>query len=151
MKVFNNETYIATWEQSKWLVLSSFLFMIPSIYAYLHNLYFYSVLLSTTSIVSANYWRKALANSWRRNMDLALAKVSFIIFLSNGIIYVKKIEYIITGYSGLVILVYCYLLAGNLWKAKQSSWYIFHVFFHFIIMYEQLIIIHSMLLYRKIK
>jgi len=78
-------------------------------------------------------------------MDLALAKVSFIIFLSNGIIYVKKIEYIITGYSGLVILVYCYLLAGNLWKAKQSSWYFYHALFHFIIMYEQLIILDSMI------
>jgi len=145
MKLYNNENYIATWEQSKWLVLSSFSFMIPSIYAYLNKLYFYSILLSCTSVISANFWRKATANSWRRYIDLGFSKLSFLVFLSDGIIYVRKIEYVLTGYSGLVVLVYCYLLAGKLWKEKENNWYFYHALFHFIVMYEQIIILDSMI------
>ena len=143
MKIHDNELYIDTWDQTKWLVLSSFSFMVPSVYAYIHKMYFYSVLLLLTSLVSANYWRKAIANSWRRYMDLVLAKISFIVFLSNGIIYVKRFDYIITGYSGLILLVYSYLLACKLWTAKQNNWYMYHALFHLIMMYEQLIILDS--------
>jgi hypothetical protein len=144
MKLYNNELYIDTWDQTKWLVLSSFSFMIPSVYAYIHKMYFYSVLLLLISLISANYWRKAIANSWRRYIDVVLAKISFIVFLSNGIIYVKRIDYLITGYSGLIILVYSYLKAGKLWKAKETHWYRYHALFHLIMMYEQLIILDSM-------
>lgn len=35
-------------------------FTIPSIYAFINNLYSYSILLLFTSLISANYWRKAL-------------------------------------------------------------------------------------------
>ena len=58
-----NEKYIATWEHSKWLVASSFFFMIPAGYACMNQLYFYCVLLGFTSLISANYWRKA-TYSW---------------------------------------------------------------------------------------
>lgn len=106
------ETYIALWQHSKWLVLSSFFFIIPSIYAYNNQLYNHSILLLFTSLISANYWRKA-TYSWRRNLDLIFAKISFITFVYNGIIYVKFIPYVITGYPMLIILLYCYTVIIN--------------------------------------
>ena len=36
---YNNEIYIAHWEQTRWLVLSSFFFMIPATYAFINQLY----------------------------------------------------------------------------------------------------------------
>lgn len=51
----HNEKHILIWEHSKWLVVSSFFFMIPSAYAFVNQLYAYSVLLGFTSLISANY------------------------------------------------------------------------------------------------
>jgi hypothetical protein len=51
----NKEIYIAQWCNSKWLVASSFFFMIPAGYACMNQLYFYTALLGFTSLVSANY------------------------------------------------------------------------------------------------
>jgi len=137
-----NEIYIASWEHSKWLVLSSFFFTFPSIYAYINNLYYYSILLVFTSLISANYWRKA-TYSIRRNLDLFFAKLSFIIFLSNGIVYVKCVPYVITGYSGLILLLYCYYLSGKLLNIGNENWYKYHFIFHLIMAYEQFIILDS--------
>lgn len=140
----NKDIYIAQWEQSRWLVLSSFFFTIPSIYAFINNLYSYSILLLFTSLISANYWRKA-TYSWRRNMDLVFSKISFVIFFSNGIVYVKSVNYVITGYSGIIILLYCYYLSGKLLQLKNNNWYKYHMMFHLIVAYEQLIILDSIL------
>jgi hypothetical protein len=138
----NNEHYIALWKHSKWLVLSSFFFMIPSIYAFYYQLYYYSILLLFTSIISANYWKKA-TYSWRRNLDLFFSKISFITFAYNGIIYVRYIPYVITGYPLLIILIYCFYTSGKLSEKKKNNWYIYHFFFHIIMAYEQFIILDS--------
>jgi hypothetical protein len=138
----NDELYIAEWNHSKWLVLSSGFFVIPSVYSYYIEFYGFSILLLLTSLVSANYWRKA-TYSWRRTTDLVFAKISFTIFVSNGLIYVRNIPYIITGYSGLVLLIYCYYLSDTLSKMKNEDWFKYHMLFHLIMTYEQLIIIDS--------
>jgi hypothetical protein len=85
--------YIACWQHTKWLFLSSFFFTIPAIYAYINNLYFHSILLLFTSLISANYWRKA-TYSWRRNMDLIFAKFSFIVIGGNYMIH-KALDFYI--------------------------------------------------------
>lgn len=122
-----------------------FFFLFPSIYAYLNNLYFLGNLLCVTSVISANYWRKA-TYSWRRNMDLIFAKISFVTFVINAFLYVSNIFYLFTGYIGLFILLYCYYLSSKQLELKQPNWYQYHVVFHFIMMYEQFLIIHSIVL-----
>ena len=138
----NDEKYIATFVHTKWLVLSSFFFIIPASYAYIFNLYSYSILLFLTSFISANYWRKA-TYSWRRNMDLVFSKLSFVIFFSDGVVYVNSVNYVITGYIGIILLLYCYYLSGKLFKLKNNNWYKYHMIFHLIIAYEQIIILDS--------
>ena len=142
-----NDIYIAHWIHTRWLVLSSFFFIIPATYAYINNLYMHSILLGVTSLISANYWRKA-TYSLRRNIDLVFAKISFIVFVSHGVFYVRKIYYVIFGYSGLVVLLYCYYLSGKLLELNNNNWYKYHFIFHFIMTYEQMIIIDSILYYK---
>jgi len=144
----NEDIYIAKWEDTRLLVLSSFFFTVPSIYAFIINLYSYSFLLLCTSLISANYWRKA-TYSWRRDMDIIFAKISFVVFFSNGVYYVKSVSYVITGYSGIIVLLYCYYLSGKLFKLKNNNWYKYHLMFHLIMAYEQLIIIDS--IHRSLK
>jgi hypothetical protein len=140
----NTEKYIADWVHTKWLVLSSFFFTVPGMYAYINKLHSYSVLLFFTSLISANYWRKA-TYSWRRNMDLMFAKISFVVFASSGVLYVRKLHYVIPGYTGLLGLLYCYYLSGKLLELKKDNWYKYHFVFHAIMTYEQIIIIDSIL------
>jgi hypothetical protein len=76
-------------------------------------------------------------------MDLVFSKLSFIIYLPNGIIYVSYTPYLITGYLGLIILLYSFYLSGKLYKLQNNNWYKYHMLFHFMVMYEQLIVLMS--------
>lgn len=144
----NDEIYIAYWEETKWLVLSSYFFIIPSYYAYINKLYLHSIILFLTSVISVNYWKKA-TYSWRRNMDLIFSKFSFIVFVSNGIFYVRRLHYVIIGYSGLIFLLYFYYLSIKLSELKNNNWYKYHFGFYLIMTFEQIIIINSIMNFKN--
>ena len=111
---------------------SSFLFMIPAIYALCKAYYFHCFKLTFTSVISANYWKNAI-HSWRRNADLVVSKIAFTVYVYNGIIYIKPLKnywIFITGYSGLLVLVYCYYLSNVLFREKNENWYKYHIAFH---------------------
>jgi hypothetical protein len=136
--------YIAPYKQTKYLVLSSYFFIIPALYAIYKKLFYYSSVLVLTSIISANYWRKA-TYSWRRTLDLIFAKFSFIVFVINGIIYIKYIPYVVIGYPLCLVLSYCYYLSGKLLEEKNNNWYKYHFLFHLLMTIEQIIIIDSII------
>ncbi len=137
------EKYVAPWPQTKWLVLSSGFFLLPAGYAYLQRLNSFSLLLVATSLISANYWRKA-TYSWRRQMDLLFAKYSFAVFVGNGIVYVRQVEFAVPAYSGLLLILYCYYRSSQKWTLQEESWYRYHFCFHLLMACEQWIILRSM-------
>ncbi|NCA21970.1 MAG: hypothetical protein EBS86_12635 [Crocinitomicaceae bacterium] len=139
--MIDNGQYIAKFEHTKNLVISSFFFIVPSIYAWYYDANKYSILLLLTTLISANYWRKA-TYSWRRNTDLVFSKISFAIFFCNGIVYVKQIQYQIVGYIGIVGVIYCYYQSAFLLAKKNNNWWKYHFAFHFLIMIEQIIVLH---------
>ena len=53
------EKYVALYSESKYIVISSCLFLIPSIYGFINNKYFFAITSLLTSIFSINYWRDA--------------------------------------------------------------------------------------------
>ena len=119
--------------------------MFPAIYSYYYELYSYAVLLTLTSLISANYWRDA-THGWRRDADLLFAKISFTVFVANGLYYVRITPYVIVGYPGLFLLSYCYYLSGKYLTEKNGLWWRFHMLFHLIMMCEQMMIIDSIVL-----
>jgi hypothetical protein len=139
----NQEIYIAPWQQTRWLVASSMVFLVPSMYAFRHNLPFYSALLFVNAIVSANYWRKA-TYSMRRNVDMIYAKISFVIFFYNGVVHITTPFRIVSGYIGMATLLYCYYLSGKHFSMKNNNWYKYHASFHALLMVEQLLVLHGM-------
>ena len=78
-------------------------------------------------------------------MDLVFAKISFIVFLLQGVFYVRTTYYIISGYTSLVVLLYCYYLSEKLLELNNNNWYKYHFVFHLIMTYGQIIIIDSIL------
>jgi hypothetical protein len=122
-------------ETSRWLTCSSFLFVFPAFYAYTIELYSYSALLVFTSLVSANFWRKP-DYSWRRDLDLVVAKISFVVFTTKGAIHARYTPYVITGFSSFMVLCYCYYLSEKHLQMKHDYWYKYHLLFHAIMTYE---------------
>ena len=142
MTTLYKNRYIAPPEYTKWLFLSSLFFIIPAIYAYINNFYFYAIILLITSIVSANFWRKP-TYSWRRNLDLVISKITFVIFTINGFIYIRSLYLMIAGYISLICLIYCYYLSEKYLKTKKNNWYKYHFIFHVLLNLELVIIIYS--------
>ena len=140
----NHDLYVASFDETKWLILSSCLFIIPAIYSYYNNLYIYSLILVLTTIISINFWRDA-TYSWRRIMDRIFAKIAFMFFFINGIIYITYFPFIILSYLGLVATIWCYYLS-NKYCGKDSIWWKYHVIFHSIITCLQLLVINSVVM-----
>ncbi len=121
---------LAPWCQTKWILLSSGLFMIPSFLSYYKGLYLLSGLGFLTSIVSMNYWRKC-CRGWRRNLDLYLSKLMCVVKLYYFIIYATKwTQYI--NYSIICSFAFISYLMAN---QNIKYWYLFHILFHIIIVY----------------
>lgn len=81
-------------------------------------------------------------------MDLIVARVSFSVFVTTGILHVRDLPHLIAGYTGLCILVYSYHISGKLWKENDPNWYKYHVLFHVLLMFEQLLILESVIVPR---
>jgi len=131
---------LAPWAETRWITLSSCLLLLPSYYAYLRQFYIYSAIILGTSIVSANYWRHA-TYSWRRTLDLWMAKITFTFFTVNGIL-IYNIPFMVAAYGGLIPLIYCYYLSDTKFRANNTQWVLYHFLFHCMLIYETLLIIH---------
>ena len=131
-----------THNYAKCLVVSSLSFLIPAICAFYRKQYLDSVSICIISCISANFWRKP-TYSWRRDVDIVVARVSLVVYVVKGLIYVRYVPYMVTGLPGLVGILYCYYLSDVLLYAKNANWYKFHMAFHYIITYEFLIILDS--------
>jgi hypothetical protein len=142
--IIPEEKYIAQWEQSKWLVASSSLFLLPAIYGYQNKLYLCSLISTLTTLFSINYWRKATTESWRKQMDLIFSKISFVIFTYKGVIYVTQGTACVIGYSNVLAIAYCYYLSEKLFAEKNPNWVKYHAIFHVFVAYGQLIVLQKM-------
>ena len=133
--MITDELYIATnyvsWDYTKYIVFSSLFFMVPAVYAYTKSLYLYTAMLSSTSLMSINYWKKATF-SWRRTLDVINAHTMIAIFGYNGLviknnIYIKVFSFTIFGSA-----IYLYTLSDKyrLVKYIKPTWYRYHMTFH---------------------
>jgi len=135
---------IAEWEHSKWLLLSSFLFLIPTVYGLYKELYVWSIMLCITTIISANYWRDACVG-WRRDLDLWYAKLMFIVFCSAMVYYVDYEPYAIFGYTAFFVILFMYYKSAQAHYYKYAHWWMYHVGFHILLTIEELIILDSII------
>ena len=74
-------------------------------------------------------------------MDVIMAKISFAVYVISGITYVTWLPFVITGYSALFALIYCYYMSNK--HADTELWWKYHMMFHLLISYTQIIAIKS--------
>ena len=150
--IFNFETdkYIAPYSESKYIVFSSCFFLIPSIYGFINNQYFFAITSLLTSIFSINYWREA-KYCYRRSCDMIMARMSFMIYIVSGCYYTAINGYvptIIIWYGLVLSLCYFYYMSCNSVicvdesiNALSNVWYKYHFMFHFIILCGMMMVI----------
>ncbi len=61
--------------------------------------------------------------------------------------YVTYAPYLITGYLGTIVLIYCYYMSNKL--HHEPIWLKYHMAFHLIMAYNQMLIINSIVCYEK--
>ena len=136
------------WNKSRWLVLSSAMMITP---LYIHQHVNYNTIITCiTSLISINYWRRAVYG-WRRTMDIITANIAGIIMFVNGIIYIRYTPYVMISASGLLMLLYSFYLSCIYYAAKRQSWWKYHMLFHTIAICELFILLDSINDYNKNK
>ena len=162
LSISNKESNFQTsrgWNQTKWIVVSSMFFSIPAVW-HLTNYYLYvvykregyissqvitdeneeyiqtviyvSVILLSTSLISANYWRNA-TRGWRRNLDLLFAKFSFLIGCYYGIKYITYIPYLVINSFIIILLPYVYGKSTKFVSENNTIWVKYHFTFHILL------------------
>ena len=142
-------TAVVPREEGRWIAISSLFFIGPGIYSYYKSLPYHSLMIFICSAISTNYWREP-TYGWRRNMDLMYAKFIFTVFFTSGLYYIRNPYYIAISYPSAVILIYCYYMSNKLSSNKNkilnsSIWYKYHMMYHAIMIFEQILIINSMI------
>ena len=140
--IYDTDVYLVDWRESRWLVFTSLCSLIPTAYSLYHSLFFLSSVSLFTSIISANYWRKATLSS-RRDLDLVYAKLSFIIYSYNGLYYVRGYRVIIF-LPGVIYLIYNYYYSNQLYYEKKREWLSYHIWFHMMVLTEHMVVLESM-------
>jgi hypothetical protein len=73
--------------QSRTLLLTSSLSVIPIYVACDRGLWFHAMTSSGTYLCSVLYWYHPI-HGWRRNLDLVYAKYSFVVYFATGLMYI---------------------------------------------------------------
>jgi len=121
---------ISSWNTSKLLTASSFFFTIPGVYSYIHyNMIYSPLLLFSTSLISANYWRNAL-DDWRRQLDLYFSKISFCYFIYNTFLFVPEQTIVMVCLPNLYGLGYCFYKSHDCYEKQDKLWKYYHFGFH---------------------
>ena len=144
MSIIPNK-YVAHWDETKYVTMSSFVFLVPSMYSYCNEIYTHAIILFLASIISANFWRDA-SYSYRRILDRIISKIAFILLFKDALIYVRHVPRVMIVFNIFVAFMSCYYYS-NKYCGKSPVWWKYHVSFHLLATVEQLIIINSMIDY----
>jgi hypothetical protein len=135
---------LVPYQESRFPMYSSGLFLIPAIHSFQRKQYFHSGLLIVTAGISINYWRHA-SYGWRRNLDLTFSKLSFIIFiLTKYAIFESSNDTWVTAHIKLSNIINHFLLSKLLFENNNPYWKYAHVMFHGFMTLEQWDIINSL-------
>lgn len=148
--IIDHTQLVAPADHTNYITISSFLFLVPSIYAFKKDQYAISGALFFAAIMSANHWINP-TYSWRRIADHISAKIAFIVCLVNGLILASStsIFIVISELLCFCAFLYCYYMSNKYCNKSISinntdpCWWKYHVLFHFFSVCSQMLIIYS--------
>ena len=150
---------VAPFKLTKWLLLSSTSFIIPSIYGFYKHTYGYAVLSTTILICSLNFWRDA-KYGMRRNIDVCVAHSGALIYTINALhilykLHIKTnsnisfIPYFTYGLYPIFCTIFgMHIIAENRYTIFPNThyWVKYHMIFHVFCALGQSLTIYSSVL-----
>lgn len=131
---------IAEPHESKYLVASSCLFFLPSIYAYWNQLYLPSLGMALCSMASINHWKDP-EYGFCRNMDVIVSRTCSSIGILHFMVYACPLQRYAMGLGscGMFVLymVSCYH------RTFYFPWVTYHVLFHVSVMLNGMYYVYS--------
>ena len=134
---------IAPFKQTRWLILSSFSFLCPSLFGLYRGKYLLSTVSTCVFLCSLNFWRHA-RYGLRRNIDIIVAYIASLTYIIYGNLYVNNSIVLYTGFPIGCVIYGLYNTSKNKYYANKHnfSWVKYHMLFHFITACEQVILIN---------
>ena len=130
-----SDRLLVPFNESKYIVCSSTLFLYPSYLAYSRGLYIHSAILLFTSLIAINYWRNA-TDCWRRHLDLFWAKATFVIYGTYGVYYIRNPYTLYIFCQNIYWMGYFYNTACQYHGQNEKKWIIYHILFHLFATYD---------------
>jgi hypothetical protein len=137
---------VAEWKETKYVVVSSSLFMVPAIYGLYNNLYLLPLVLFIASSISINHWRDA-TYSWSRIADRIFSKITFATFFYYFIKHSSCNLYFLLQINGLFKVVYYYYMSNK--YDDTPIWWKYHIKFHTFCVFSELLIIQNVISHCK--
>lgn len=135
-----NETFIIPFDQTKYVVFSSCLFLAPASVCYFNGFYIAGYCGFMTTIASINYWLDCKPG-WRRNCDLIASRIMCVIgcyyFLTNIQSFYDYITFTVLGVTTFKL--YC------LASFQSVQWVKYHILFHCMLTFSGLLAANKMI------
>lgn len=127
------------------IVITSLSFMVPGSLCFHLNMRKQGMMVCANSIISTLFWMNAKEDSWRRQLDLAFAKLSMILFMHTQYMHFTNLNQ--AGFATVFNLLtyHCYLLSKYYHERGYKCWKKFHVGFHMCVLGNISYFIHQML------
>ena len=127
------------WDESKYIVVSSTLFLLPSVYAYVQHLYVHSCGFGFVTFASINYWKHPQLG-FRRDLDVITARSFSTLGILDYMMRTSRIQqlYMMLGSGCMVGL---YRMSYHRYH-HQLPWVKYHVAFHIMVTLNGLYAIH---------
>lgn len=138
-KIERTKFYIQPFE-SRRLIATSYLSLAPISYALWQNSWFFAITSTGTLVCSVLYWSNPV-HGWRRDLDLAYAKYSFVSYYIGGAFYIPYGRpYIIFHCGGISIICSYYMT-----YVFPKYWLQLHMTFHVLSIIMKLYILSYLL------
>jgi len=121
--------------QSRTLLLTSSLIIVPIYVACDRGLWFHAVSSTGTYLCSVLYWYHPI-HGWRRNLDLVYAKYSFVVYFASGLWYIPIFDRNDSVIDIDMRSVYFWMASMAIAQAYRMTyvyphiWIRFHILFH---------------------
>lgn len=124
------------------LTISSAFFLFPAAFAYYHTIYSMCFLSVFTTAVSVAFWYRP-RDGIRRMLDLIVAKVSFVIYFTVGLVNIRDTSVFIAGLIGAVLMIGAYSIGLKLFDVRSARWVYAHMVFHFFVACGQVLVLYG--------
>jgi hypothetical protein len=135
------EKVLLEWHFSKYLLVTSFLLLLPAWFAYSKQLYLFSAIIGISSLISINYWRHSTF-SYRRYLDFIVQTVCIVLVIVLLLYYDYHYyaiddPYVFVNIFTILTAIFCYYKSWSVWlENTKSDWWKYHLIFHILVIVE---------------